>query len=393
MKKILFISHDASRAGAPKLALELISRMQLSRKYQVTLVLLKGGELLDDFEEVCERVIVWVKPKSLKSKIKQSLTTLNPKYIFGKSPSENVVSSLRQSQYDLIYSNSAKSSILVNEFKQLDPLLPVVQHIHELEFMIQSFCNPIEFEKSKDATSKYIACSKIVEQNLISNHHIDKSKIEIVYEYLSKESLVIKDDVNKVRSNLGMSSKDFMVLGCGTFDLRKGVDLFVKIANYINSNNSNNSYESIYFIWLGGKKRDPLRIQMQIDIDKLGLSDKVQLLESEENSIDYINSCDVFAMTSREDPFPLVCLEAAFKGKPIVCFKDAIGSEEFIDDSVGGVVDYLDTESFAKKIIEIRDSKIIQNYSASVLPKRVENNTAENAFVHISKIIDDCIIS
>ena len=40
-------------------------------------------------------------------------------------------------------------------------------------------------------------------------------------------------------------------------------------------------------------------------------------------------------MTSREDPFPLVNLEAMTNGVPVICFKDSGGSEELVDSSSG----------------------------------------------------------
>jgi len=58
-------------------------------------------------------------------------------------------------------------------------------------------------------------------------------------------------------------------------------------------------------------------------------------------------------LVSREDPFPLVCLEAASLGKPIVCFDKAGGMPEFVEDDCGFIVPYLDTEAMAEKIIEL----------------------------------------
>ena len=45
---------------------------------------------------------------------------------------------------------------------------------------------------------------------------------------------------------------------------------------------------------------------------------------------------DVFALTSREDPFPLVMLEAGGHGLPTVCFAGAGGAEEFAGPAPGG---------------------------------------------------------
>ena len=64
----------------------------------------------------------------------------------------------------------------------------------------------------------------------------------------------------------------------------------------------------------------------------------------------YFNDFDVFLMTSREDPFPLVCIEVGMLGIPIICFDGATGSQEIINQGGGVVVPYLDTDAMAKQI-------------------------------------------
>jgi len=71
------------------------------------------------------------------------------------------------------------------------------------------------------------------------------------------------------------------------------------------------------------------------------------------NPRDYFAAADVFALTSREDPFPLVNLEAATAEVPTVCFDEAGGSKEFVEDDCGFVVPYLDVEAMAGRVVEI----------------------------------------
>jgi glycosyltransferase involved in cell wall biosynthesis len=57
---------------------------------------------------------------------------------------------------------------------------------------------------------------------------------------------------------------------------------------------------------------------------------------------------------SREDPFPLVCLEAAATGKPVLCFDRGGGMPEFVRDDAGCVVPYLDLGAMAKCIVKLQ---------------------------------------
>ena len=61
-------------------------------------------------------------------------------------------------------------------------------------------------------------------------------------------------------------------------------------------------------------------------------------------------------LTSREDPYPLVCLEAAAVAKPIVCFAGAGGMPEFVEEDCGFVVPYLDIMAMADRVGLLLDS-------------------------------------
>ena len=87
------------------------------------------------------------------------------------------------------------------------------------------------------------------------------------------------------------------------------------------------------------------------DIEKLGLQNTVRFIGEVDNPSSYYNDFDVFAMTSREDPFPLVCIEVGMLGKPIVSFDKAVGTNEVISEAGGFIVPYLDIETMAEKIM------------------------------------------
>ena len=71
-KKILFVSHDANRAGSQLLLLQLL-RLLKERGVPMHLLLCNGGELENDFEEVISITRLYqnysVSPKILSGKI------------------------------------------------------------------------------------------------------------------------------------------------------------------------------------------------------------------------------------------------------------------------------------------------------------------------------------
>jgi glycosyltransferase involved in cell wall biosynthesis len=75
-------------------------------------------------------------------------------------------------------------------------------------------------------------------------------------------------------------------------------------------------------------------------------------------------------LTSREDPFPLVCIETANLSKPIICFEKASGTTEIVSQGGGFIVPYLDVEAMAEKIIlyyEDENKRIIDGKKANEL--------------------------
>ena len=90
---------------------------------------------------------------------------------------------------------------------------------------------------------------------------------------------------------------------------------------------------------------------MGFDLERVSGSTNVRFTGSVANSIDYFSAMDVFVLASREDPFPLVVLEAAAQGVPTICFDATAGGAcEFVEDDSGIVVPYLDVAAMADAI-------------------------------------------
>jgi hypothetical protein len=66
------------------------------------------------------------------------------------------------------------------------------------------------------------------------------------------------------------------------------------------------------------------------DVAQLGLQNICHFLTAVLNPEPYFGAFDLFALTSRKDPFPVAILEAT-GGLPIVCFAHAGGASEFVE--------------------------------------------------------------
>jgi len=72
-----------------------------------------------------------------------------------------------------------------------------------------------------------------------------------------------------------------------------------------------------------------------------------------ENPFPYLALGDIFLLTSREDPFPLICLEVGALRKPVVCFRGGGGAPELLSNGRGFTVPYLSTGDMARVVLDL----------------------------------------
>ncbi len=153
-------------------------------------------------------------------------------------------------------------------------------------------------------------------------------------------------------------------MGGGAHAWRKGADVFMQAAREVCRRRAD-----AYFVWLGGSPTDVK--QLKFDRQLMNLEDRVRVTGSVRSPADYLAAADVFALTSREDPYPLIVLEAAALSKPIVCFANAGGMPEFVEDDCGCVVPYLDLQSMVERLCSLLDSAACRRRMGQAAFKKV----------------------
>ncbi|CAH8295344.1 glycosyltransferase involved in cell wall biosynthesis [Mariniflexile fucanivorans] len=346
-KRFLFITHETSRTGAPMVMLLFIKWLQDNKpEVLVDVLALKGGSLEADFQANCNTYYNYalsIKKEGMPfaKRILKKLgvyTPLNKKEVF--------ISNVSSIGYDIIYANTIISIPMSIDIKYGSPKSKIIGHIHELEVMIKNmlpnlncFLPDIEM---------VIVPAKLVKANLLKNWKIDESQIKVVYECAFKDCSVSKIEKKK-------ETHSFIVGASGTVDWRKGYDLFVLVARYIKAQQPS---AVIVFKWVGRLSKQVANI-IDEDLNKMGLSDRVTFVGEVENTEDYFNDFDVFLMPSREDPFPLVCIEVGLLGKPIISFDQAVGTNEILKDGGGFIVPYLDVVAMAESVLTYYNNREI----------------------------------
>lgn len=339
--KILFITHEASRTGAPIILLYFLKWLKANHPYHSLHVLLgRGGVLQTDFEAIAP-VWIWNDKLSVGQRVWNKLSKGSSQLTYGQ---RQIVRAVQRFQPNLVYGNTVLSAPLI---KALSLQVPTVLHIHELSYIMSYYGNSKALPSVLQKADRVIAVSRLVHQYLKNERGVAENRLRLVHEFALPDKKSITNSLTVLDKKI---PKDAFVVGaCGTINWRKGTDLFVRVANYILQQHTN---EPIYFVWLGGNLKHKNYYEIQYDIDKLGWTNRILFVGSHPNPKDYFARFDIFLMTSREDPFPLVCLENAEMGNPIICFEDAVGSEEFINEQTGAKVPYFDTEAMAESVMQ-----------------------------------------
>lgn len=282
----------------------------------------------------------------------------------------------------LIYVNSIAGALAI-EF--LDPQIPVLTHVHELESCFHPQRVP-SYSTLLARTRQFIACSNAVRSNLIKNHRIDAKSIETVHESIPVDEIKASQSREAMLKELHIPNGAPVVVGGGTVGWGKGTDLFVQLAQEFRRRRS-----EAYFVWIGtGPELQAAAFEQ--DIRATGLTEKIRCTGSVSNPADYLAAADVFVLTSREDSYPLICLEAATLAKPIVCFESAGGMPEFVEQDCGFVTPYIDIIAMANRLLQLLDSPDLRTTMGACARRKVaQRHDVKDAAKTIAGIIERTI--
>lgn len=381
MKHFLFISHDANRAGAQLFLLNLMVYLK-HQGYELSLLLMGGGSLEKDFADIATVHHYSYEKPARYVKIFGS----------GQNKNEQLYFELRQSNISLAYVNTIASAGVVEELKSALQI-PIISHIHELEFSIQLYSNHKQRERLFKLSDKIIACSNAVGENLIENHSVSFDQLVTVHSFVDNQAInekLNKLDVASVRTKLGLSVADFVVAGCGNAEWRKGLDIFIQVANAVYQQAVS---RDIRFVWIGVKHEGDLYEKTVYDLKKMGLYEAVLLLEPTPQAVEIIGSSDVFLLPSREDPFPLVMLEAALAAKPILGFDKTGGCGEFVEADAGAVIPYLNVSKMADKLTQWQQNPDeVKNLGQIAKQKVLEIYNFDNSVKKIELLLNEMTV-
>lgn len=319
--RILFIGHNATYTGAPKSLLRIMRYLKEQQLAEFELLLRNDGPLRAEYEAVTtvhQFMPRWAMPTG-------GHWVLNKLRAFGlRAHRAFLLARLKNKSFQLIYANTVVNANVLEFLASLR--LPAVAHLREMHVAIDAYGGRPMIDRLERHVQHYISVSHIAKSALM-DYGVASDKISVVYNFIEPKEFAVSGGLrgDAVRKSLGLVQGDILIGNVGTFNHRKGSDLFLGVADQVLAKHAN-----VHFLWvgdLGGVL--PESILKSLD-EKVRA--RLHLLGEIPHPYGYYEAMDVFLLTSRDDPFPLSAIEAAYYNKPIVCIKGTGGIAEVLGD-------------------------------------------------------------
>jgi glycosyltransferase involved in cell wall biosynthesis len=345
-KKIIYVCHDAHLHGAQLLSLNIAKTLKLNFKYDVHFILKSGGELEPEYAKYATVYNLERDYRTLKEKGMLFVQLYN--LGIREAICNTVVSG---DVAKLLYDNGIRTISLVHEMPGIINQLGIEDNVRLLAEYSYKIIFPSDFVRAKLKTITKIDDKKteILPQGLYKFNRYKERKPEAS---------------RNLRKTLGLSRDAKIVLGVGFGDYRKGIDLFIEAARIVKKVSSD-----VYFLWVGNIHSG---IMKKID-HEVKTNKNILLHNSVKDTSLFYAGADIYLLTSREDPFPTVVLEAMDAGLPVIGFCGAGGFGDIVNENTGTLVPYLDVTAMAREVINLLNDKQRRKLLESNASKLIED--------------------
>jgi glycosyltransferase involved in cell wall biosynthesis/tetratricopeptide (TPR) repeat protein len=329
-QRLVLVGHDALLHGAQVNLLNMARSFRRMLGMEVAIILLAGGELVREYEKVGPTVVLdsgEAGPEQLRAHLWHYAAMGASKAVCNTTVTGELVQVVKGSGYR------------------------VCGLVHELPSLIESKGLERQCQAMAEQSDALVFGSEVVKSAFTERYQVDPSKVLVAPQGIAFNPYWSNREPRRLalREGLGWAPETLIIMGCGYGDTRKGIDLFVLVAAQAVRRLP---AKNVAFLWVGDLDQ-ALAPYVAADILRLGLSAKFRITGKVSDPAHYFAGCDVFALTSREDPFPSVVMEAFEAGMPVVAFDGGGGYVDIVSDESGALVPYLDVAAFAAALAEL----------------------------------------
>lgn len=306
--RLLLVGHDAFPGGAQQLLLSIGTTLRRSHGCEIEFLLLGGGAMEQAYRRVAPTTVV-------------SGAALSAR-----------IGALAARGFRHAIVNTTAAGPAVPMLKGAG--IGAVQLVHELPRLIR------EKHLAEGARAGISAARKVVfPAGFVRDEVLETLGIAADERCITRPQGIYKDlsapaDARmKIRAELGIAEEDALVLGIGYADMRKGFDLFLQLWRLLRWRGR----RRVHLCWLG--TMDPgMEGWLADEIAAAKATGTFHMPGRRDDVGAFLRAAEAYALTSREDPFPSVALEAMAAGLPVVAFDRSGGIPEMLAESGAGVV-------------------------------------------------------
>jgi glycosyltransferase involved in cell wall biosynthesis/SAM-dependent methyltransferase len=326
---IVVVSHDAYFHGAQHVALKLTDTLANDLGYDVDVLLCGIGPLRESFERVGR--VHDFNPATVSLPAREALAN----ELFAKGAR-------------IALCNTSVIGETVTLLKQAG--FRVVSMIHELPGLIGDYGLESSIAAIARDADAVVFPARVVRDKFVemTNLSLDKAALRPQGLLTPNRFSGRRDDARReLRSRLGLEEHVRIVLAVGFADKRKGTDLFVDVGLRVIERE-----DDVVFVWVGHHDADTLAAAHE-RVAAAGAQARFLFPGLIADCAPFFAGSDVYLMTSREDPFPLVVLDALEAEVPVIGFEGAGGFVELLERGCGILVPHLDTAAMSEATIGI----------------------------------------
>lgn len=320
--KVLVVTHDATLTGAPRIAL-LVTRLLVASGHDVRVLSRAPGPMFAQFAAEAPTSV------ELAHRWRARLWRRTPRWLALAVDATLTTVTLVVRRPDLVYVNSTSAAVYAR-VARWTRRPAIVLHVHESGVNSAVFLRRAGLDRIGERIS-LVACSPSVQHELADLLGIAEGTIAMLPS-VPDERFV--HDRAEVAPEPRYASSGLVIGCCGTAELRKGVDLWETAAAKVRATVPD---VDLRFVWVGAA-----------DEVRRGL---VEFLGPVDNPYPHLARFDLLVLPSRDDPFPLVVLEAMLLGTPVVAF-DVGAVREQVGDT-GIMVRVEDTGALAEAVTRL----------------------------------------
>jgi glycosyltransferase involved in cell wall biosynthesis len=360
--RILMISHAADRTGAPISALQLAKAMT-GLGHELKVILRRDGELADTYRKTTQ-TYTWRKDTQFNLldglgtafrfdpiMAAKCLRSPDRPYCLGRHDRQRTADIRREIlnwQPEIIYANTTHCGDVIDD---LDLRIPIVTHVREMGPTIMGL-DPRRRKSALKKSAMFLCASRSVMDDLSRDFALPAAKLRVESPAveISVEQIAAADAARtEVESHLGLSEQDTLILGAGSLIPRKGPDLFVEAAKA--ALDAHEGVGRLVFVWLGDGQMMP---DLQKRVQDANIQANVLFPGLVASPFPYFRRASALLVTSREDPYPRVAIEAGALGVPVLAFAGGGGAADLVRDyDAGSLIANFDAVAMGRDIAQL----------------------------------------